>query len=270
MLLAIDVGNTNITCALFRKKEMVASFRLMTKQSRTSDEYGMTLISLITSNSLNVEDVKAVIIASVVPKVNYSLNSAIIKYFHITPVEVGPGIRTGIRLALDNPKQVGADRILDAVAAYEIYGGPVIVIDYGTATTFDFVTGDGALIGGATAPGIQTSAASLWNATAKLPEVEIRRPYEILGKETIPSMQAGIYYSQIGATEMIIRRIKEECGADNVKTVATGGLGSMIKEGTDMIDIYDPSLTMYGLQIVYSKQKRKSRSPKQAPAEKQE
>lgn len=259
MLLAIDVGNTNITCGIFDGEKMLSTFRLTTKQTRTSDEFGITMLNLITNNALSVDDVTDIIVASVVPKINYSLYSALIKYFDITPIEVGPGIKTGIRLQLDNPRQVGADRIVDAVAAYEIYGGPVIVIDFGTATTYDLVTEDGTLIGGATAPGAQTSASALWDAAAKLPEVEIRKPDTVLAKETIPSMQAGIYYSQIGQTEMIIRQIRKESGLENIKAVATGGLGALIMAGTETIDIYDPALTLRGLQIIFEKQKNAKR-----------
>lgn len=256
MLLAIDVGNTNITCALFDKREMKASFRLITKQQRTSDEFGMLIRNLISHNGYGFSDVTDIIVASVVPKVNYSIYSALIKYLNITPIEVGAGTKTGIRIALDNPRQAGADRIVDAVAAYEIYGGPVIVIDFGTATTYDLVTADGTLVGGVTAPGVQTSAASLWNATAKLPEVEIRKPATVIGKETITTMQSGIFYGQIGATEMIVRKIKEESGLDDIKVIATGGLGQLVKNATEMIDVYDPNLTMYGLQIIYEKTKK--------------
>ena len=256
MLLAIDVGNTNISCAVFKGKKMTASFRITTKLPRTSDEYGMLLHNLIEKNKLDPRDIDAIIVASVVPKINYSLNSALIKYFELKPIMVEPGIKTGIRLDFDNPKQVGADRIVDAVAAYEIYGGPVIVIDFGTATTYDLVLEDGSFVGGVTAPGIQTSAQALWSAAAKLPEIEIRKPRNILAKDTISSMQAGIVYGQVGQTEKIISEIKTEAGIDNIKTIATGGLGAVIKKETALIDVYDPALTMKGLEIIYEKQKK--------------
>ncbi len=256
MLLAIDVGNTNITCAVFDGDKMTASFRITTKLPRTSDEYGMLMHNLIERNKLDSKNIDAIIVASVVPKIMYSLNSALIKYFEIQPIQVEPGIKTGIKLNFDNPKQVGADRIVDAVAAYEIYKGPVIVIDFGTATTYDLITEDGAFEGGVTAPGIQTSAQALWDAAAKLPEIEIKKPKTILAKDTITSMQAGIVFGQVGQTEAIIKEIKRESGIKNIKTVATGGLGAVIKEETKSIDIYDPALTMHGLRIIYEKQKK--------------
>ena len=256
MLLAIDVGNTNITFGVFDGKDMVATFRMMTKQPRTSDEFGIMIMSLLRNNKIPFSDIEDIIASSVVPKINYSLSSALIKYFDIMPVMVEPGIKTGIRLEFDNPRQVGADRIVDAVAAYTIYGGPVIVIDFGTATTYDLITGDGSFVGGVTAPGVATSASALWNAAAKLPEVEIKKPDTILAKDTVTSMQAGIVYGQIGQTEMIVRQMKNESGLSDIKTVATGGLGSLITAEVKCIDFYDQSLTMHGLQIIYDKQSR--------------
>lgn len=256
MLLAIDVGNTNVTFALFEGDQIEASFRLMTKQPRTSDEYGMTILSLLKGNHLKKRDISDIIYCSVVPKINYALCSALIKYLRIRPVQVTYRCDTGITLKADSPEQVGADRIVDAAAAYEIYGGPVIVIDYGTATTYDLVTKDGTFAGAVTAPGVQTSASALWSAAAKLPEVEIRKPKTILAQNTVTSMQAGIYYGQIGQTEAIIKQIKKESGCRNAKVIATGGLGQMIKDGTDLIDIYDKDLTMHGLRIIYERECR--------------
>ena len=185
----------------------------------------------------------------------HSLTSAIIKYIHVTPLIVAPGIKTGIRIATENPRQIGADRIVDAVGAYGLYGGPVIVIDYGTATTFDLVDASGAFLAGVIAPGIRTSAKALWEEAAKLPEIEICKPKSILAQETISSMQAGLVYGQIGQTEYIIRHIKEEFAVSGVKVVATGGLGKTIASETKYIDIYDPNLTLHGMRLIYEKQK---------------
>ena len=196
------------------------------------------------------------IIASVVPNVMHSLTSGVIKYFHITPVIVGPGIRTGIKIVTENPRQIGADRIVDAAGAFELYGGPVLVLDFGTATTYDLIDADGAFISGVTAPGIRTSAKALWEDTAKLPEIEIMKPANILAKETISSMQAGLVYGQIGQTEYIVKHMIEESGYGDVKVVATGGLGSIIAKETDCIDVYDPNLTLQGMRFIYNKQKR--------------
>ncbi len=254
MLFAIDVGNTNFTIGLFDGKELIKTFRMITKTSRTSDEFGVFFGEWLMLNGFNIKDVDSVIIASVVPDVMHSLTSSIIKYFEVNPIIVAPGIKTGIRLAIPNPKELGADRLVDAVAAYEMYGGPVIVVDFGTATTHDLVLGDGTFSAGVTSPGIRLAANALWHGTAKLPEVEIKKVDTILGRDTVSSMQAGIYYGYIGQTEYVIRKMKEESGLSDIKVVATGGLGKLISEATDAIDIYDPELTLHGLRIIYDKQ----------------
>ncbi len=255
MLLVLDVGNTNITLGVFNDDKLEATFRMTTKIPRTSDEYGIIVRDLLQHNQIEVSDILAVVISSVVPNVMHSLTSAIIKYIHVTPLIVAPGIKTGIRIATENPRQIGADRIVDAVGAYELYGGPVIVIDYGTATTYDLVDASGAFAAGVTAPGIRTSAKALWEEAAKLPEIEICRPKSILAQETISSMQAGLIFGQIGQCEYIIRHMKQECGYENVKVVATGGLGKIIAAETDDIDVYDPNLTLQGMRLIYEKQK---------------
>lgn len=256
MLLAIDVGNTNITAGLFRGEELVGKFRMTSKQPRTSDEYGSALKEMVRNQGEDPEQIEDVIIASVVPDVMHSLGSAIIKYFGFKPLVVSAGIKTGIRVETENPRQTGADRIVDAVAAYTLYGGPVIVIDFGTATTYDLVTEDGTFGIGVTAPGIRTSARALWGGAAMLPEIEIRKPASILARETISSMQAGLVYGYIGQTEYIIKKMKEESGYTDAKVVATGGLGNIIVSETDCIDIYDPQLTLTGLRLIYEKNKR--------------
>ena len=256
MLLVIDVGNTNITLGVFNKDELFGTFRMKTKQPRTSDEYGITLQELVERHGIESSKINAVILASVVPDVMHSLGSAIIKYFGLKPIIVGPGIRTGIRIATTNPKETGADRIVDAVAGYELYGGPVIVVDFGTATTYDLITQDGRFVGGVTSPGIRTSANALWQQAAKLPEIEIRKPKNILAKDTVTSMQGGLVYGYIGQTEYIIRKMKEESGLGKINVVATGGLGKMIAKETSFINYYDANLTLKGLQIIYDKQKQ--------------
>ena len=253
MLLAVDVGNTNMTIGLFEDKSLKATFRIMTQAPRTSDEYGMVITELIVRQGVALEDIDGTIIATVVPNTTHSLVNAIKKYLHCTPLIVGPGIKTGIRVEIPNPKEMGADRIVDAVAAYEKYGGPILVLDFGTATTYDLVTEDGALIVGITAPGIRICASALWDRTAKLPEIEIVKPRTILAKDTITSMQAGLVYGQIGQTEYIINKVKEESGYSNLKVVATGGLGRMISDETDLIEVYDKQLTLEGLRIIYDK-----------------
>ena len=256
MLAAIDIGNTNITVGVFKEDEIIATFRLTTKMPRTSDEYGMLLLNLLEQNEIDHKDIEDVIIASVVPNIMHSFERAIVKYFHIIPIMIEPGIKTGIRIAIDNPKQVGADRIVDAAAAYGLYGGPVLVLDFGTATTYDLVDANGTFLTGITAPGIQSAARALSDDAAKLPEIEIKKPDSILAKDTISSMQAGLIYGQIGQTEYIIRQVKKEAGLGEIKVVATGGLGRIISEGTEKIDFYDSELTLQGMRLIYERTKK--------------
>lgn len=253
MLLVIDVGNTNVTMGVFDGEALKETFRLTSKQPRTSDEYGMTICDLVEHREIAVSQITDVIISSVVPDVMYSLINGVIKYLHTTPLIVGPGIKTGIRLVTENPKQIGADRIVDAVGAYELYGGPVLVIDFGTATTYDLIMEDGSFVAGVTAPGIRLIANALWEGTAKLPKFEIRKPQSILAKETISSMQAGLVYGYIGQTEYIIKKVQEEAKLPDLKVVATGGLGKLIADETEMIHVYDNRLTLKGLRLIYEK-----------------
>lgn len=257
MLLVIDVGNTNITLGIFDGSNLEASFRMTTKVPRTSDEYGVFICELIQQHKkIELDQIDDVIISSVVPNIMYSLTSSIVKYFEKIPLTVGPGVKTGIKIVTDNPKEIGADRIVDSVAGYELYGGPIIVIDFGTASTYDLILEDGSFVAGITAPGILTAAKAMWQDAAKLPRIEIKKPDSILAKETISSMQAGLVYGCIGQTEYIIRKIKEETKLDNIKAVATGGLGKIIADATDLIDVYDPILTLQGLRLIYDKNKR--------------
>ena len=257
MLLVIDVGNTNITLGIFDGEKVSGTFRMKSKQPRTSDEYGIMLRELVERHGVAGKDIQDVIIASVVPDVMHSLGSAIIKYFGVKPMVVSVGIKTGIRIVTENPRQVGADRIVDAVAAYTLFGGPVIVVDFGTATTYDIIGPDGTFEAGVIAPGIRTSAQALWGEADMLPAIEIRKPASILAKETISSMQGGLLYGQIGQTEYIVKRLKEESGYKDAKVVATGGLGKMIVSDTEVIDVYDPQLTLKGLRIIFEKNKKR-------------
>ena len=254
MLFVIDVGNTNITMGVFKEQQLLATFRMTAKQPRTSDEYGIQLCALLEHRDFNIQDVKAVVVSSVVPDIMHSLGSAIIKYFHIKPIVISPSLRTGLTINTENPKETGPDLIVDAVAAYEKYGGPVIVIDFGTATTYDVVSADGVFEGGVISPGIRTSARALWGGAAMLPEIEIKKPDHILAKETVASMQGGLVYGYIGQTEFIVKKLKES-GFEDAIVVATGGLGNILVSETDCIDIYDPTLTLDGLRIIYEKNK---------------
>lgn len=256
MILVIDVGNTNMTFGVYDREELKATFRMMTKTPRTSDEYGVMMIQILNAKGVCAEQIEGTIVASVVPDVMHSLMGGITRYIGTKPLTVGPGIKTGIKVVTENPRAIGADRIVDAVAAYEKYGGPVLVLDFGTATTYDLVTEDGNFAAGITAPGIRICSEALWKQTAKLPNIEIKKPKSILAQETISSMQAGLVYGQIGQTEYIIGKVKEESRLEGLKVIATGGLGRLIADETDSIDIYDSALTLDGLRIIYEKNRR--------------
>lgn len=253
MLLVVDVGNTNITFGVYQGRSLLKSFRITTKIPRTSDEFGLSIMELLRINGISITELEGISMASVVPNIMHALTGAMVKYAGIEPLIVGPGVKTGIKITTENPRAIGADRIVDAVAAYEKYGGPVLVLDFGTATTYDLVTADGSFSAGITAPGLKISQRALSQEAAKLPEVEIKKPKSILAQETISSMQAGLVYGQIGQTEYIIKQVKKETGYDDLKVVATGGLGRMISEETETIDVYDSALTLDGLRIIYEK-----------------
>lgn len=257
MLLAVDVGNTDITFGVFKEDALITRFRFTVKVPRTSDEYGELLCNILEQKGFSPDQISEVIIASVVPKMMYSFTSGIIKYLGCHPIVVGAGTKTGIRIETMNPKEIGPDRIVDAVSAYEQYGGPVIVVDYGTATTYDLVTSEGAFQGGVISPGIRISANALWNNTANLPEIEIKCPGSIIAKDTVTAMQSGLFYGTLGQTEYIIRKMKEEANLPDAKVIATGGLGKIVSEHTDSIDLYDADLTLKGLLYIYKKQKNK-------------
>ena len=257
MILVIDVGNTNMTLGVYEGQSLKATFRMMTKTPRTSDEYGVMIMQLLQNSGIGAADLEGSIVASVVPDVMHSLMGALVRYTKTRPMNVGPGVKTGIRIITEDPRAIGADRIVDAVAAYEKYGGPVLVLDFGTATTYDLITASGEFAAGITAPGIRISSEALWTQAAKLPNFEIRKPKSILAQETISSMQAWLVYGQIGQTEYIIRKVKEESRISKLKVVATGGLGRLIANETKAIDIYDSSLTLEGLRIIYEKNRRK-------------
>jgi type III pantothenate kinase len=228
---------------------------LTTQVNRSSDEFGLYIVDLLKLKGIDKEDINTVAISSVVPRVNYSLSLGISKYLGLTPISIGVGTKTGIKIPIPNPKEVGADRVADAVGAYEIYGGPVLVADFGSANKYDLITEDGSLIAAVTSPGLKMSAKAMWSGTAKLPEVEIALPNTILAKDTVTSMQAGLVFGCIGATEYIIKRMLKEADIEKCTVVATGGLGRIIASNTDVIDIYDPDLLLKGLKFIADKNK---------------
>lgn len=253
MLVAVDIGNTNITLAVFDGEDIKGSYRLTTKMTRTSDEYGFMLLSFLNASNIQVSDIEDVIVSTVVPKIMHSFNNAIYKYLKKTPITVGPGIKTGISIKTENPAGVGADRIVDAAGAYYIYGGPCLVIDFGTATTFDYINEKGEFLYGVTAPGLEITSQALSNMAAQLPEIAIKKPDTILAKNTIQSMQAGVVYGYIGLTEYIIRQMKKEIGVP-MHVIATGGLGRLISKETEEIEVCDADLTFKGLKLIYQRQ----------------
>ena len=252
MLVVIDIGNTNITIGIYHGDKLIGNYRLTTKMKRTSDEYGFMVMNFLNASKVQPADIKDVIVSSVVPKIMHSFLNGIRKYMHNEPILVGPGIKTGISVKAENPKAVGADRIVDAAGAYYEYGGPCLVVDYGTATTFDYVGANGNFEYGVITLGIETGAQAMWTQAAKLPEIEIKKPASILAKTTTTSMQAGLVYGYIGQSEYIIKEFKKALGVD-MKVIATGGLGKIIYKNTDEIDIYDRNLTFKGLKYIYEK-----------------
>lgn len=251
MILAMDVGNTNIKCGLFKNGQLKHSFRMSTQIDLTSDEYGIQMLSFFDFLKLSVEDVRGIIISSVIPSVNYTIEHMSQEYFNKRPMLVGPGIKTGINIKYDNPKELGSDRIVNAVAAYELFGGPVITVDFGTATSFGAISGEGDFLGGALCPGIKISAEALTDNAAKLPRIELVRPKRVINKGTVSGMQAGILYGYVGQVQYIVEKIKKELGPARV--VATGGFSGLIAEETNVIDEIIPTLTLIGLEKIYEK-----------------
>ncbi len=255
MLVAIDIGNSNITIGMIVNDQLIDRYRLTTKDRRTSDEFGSVLTTFLGQSHISKDEVDDVIITSVVPKVMHSVQNGIVKYLGITPIIVRPGLKSGISVQLENPRSVGADRIVDCAGAFHEFGGPCLVIDFGTATTYDYIDEDGRFKAGAISAGIETGANALWSNTAQLPEIEIKKPRTILAKNTQTEMQAGIFYQFLGGVEYTIQQFKKETGHADMKVIATGGLGRVIYNHTNMIDVYDPALIFKGLNIIYKKNK---------------
>lgn len=266
MLLAFDVGNTNIVLGVFRDGKMITNWRLETDNNKSADEYGMIIGQLFKYEGLDVTEVKDVIISTVVPSVLYTLQHLSMKYFHRKAIVIGPGIKTGLIVKYDNPKQVGADRVVNAVAAHAKYGGPLIVIDFGTATTFCAISENAEYLGGTIAPGLKISSEALFEKTAKLPKVELEEPGHVICRNTINSMQSGLVYGHMGVVDYIVNKMKKELqdysNDENkeVKVIATGGLATLIDAGIDCIDYVDKMLTLEGLELIYRKNKRNKKS----------
>jgi type III pantothenate kinase len=252
MLLAIDIGNTNIEVGVFRGKELYKHWKITSEREKTCDEYKITLLNLFSLSELKASAVKAIIISSVVPPLTPVFKDLGRAVFHYNPLVIGPGLKTGMPILYENPQEVGADRIAASIAAHERYGGPTIVVDFGTATTFDAISAEGEYLGGAIAPGIQIAAESLYLKTAKLPRIEIAKAKRAIGRTTVASMQSGLYFGYIGLVASIIKAIQEELGGE-CTVVATGGLSSLICSEIDAISHQAPFLVLDGLRIIYER-----------------
>jgi len=256
MLFCMDIGNTNIVLGLVEKNKVLRNWRIRTEKEITADELAILVNNLFQASDVSLGDVKDMIISCVVPPLLSTIEEFAHKYFHLKPLIVGPGIRTGMPIRYDNPKEVGADRIVNAVAAYEKYKTAMVIVDFGTATTFDYVSGDGAYMGGAIAPGVLISCEALFQKASKLPRVEIfARPKSVIAKDTISSMNVGIIYGYAGLVDGIVKRIRKESG-ENITVVATGGLAPIICEVSETIDHVEEFLTLEGLMIIFNRNKQ--------------
>lgn len=254
MIFVLDVGNTNTVLGVYEKDQLKHHWRIETSRSKTEDEYGMMIKSLFQHDGLELQQIEGIIISSVVPPIMAALERMCEKYFHVKPLVVGPGVKTGLNIKYENPREVGADRIVNAVAGIQEYGSPLIIVDFGTATTYCYIDQNNHYMGGLIAPGIGISTEALYSRASKLPRIEIARPEAVVGKNTVSAMQAGIVYGYVGQVEGIVRRIKEENGTDPT-VIATGGLASLIAKECELIDVVDPDLTLKGLLLIYTRNK---------------
>lgn len=255
MLLAIDIGNTNIVLGVFKAEKLLATWRIATAVHKMEDEYGALLLDLMPLRNINTRDIEEAVVCSVVPSLQPTFEQLCRRFFGINPMVIEAGVKTGIRIAMDNPREVGADRVVNAAAAHHLYGGSLIVIDLGTATTFDAISSEGYYLGGAIAPGIRIAAEALFMRTAKLPQVELEAPRRAIGKNSISAIQSGIIFGYVGLIEGLVARIKEEMGGA-VKVIATGGLAEIIARETRVIDIIEKDLTLLGLRLINELNKR--------------
>ncbi len=253
MIFTMDIGNTNIKTALFDGENMVQYWRLSTNKQMSSDEYGILLANLFRHNDLDMKAVTGIIISSVAPSINFTIEHMVQNYFAVPPMMVVPGIRTGINLKYDNPRELGSDRIANAVAAWELYGGPCIFIDFGTATTFGVMSAKGEFLGGAICPGLKLASEALVDRAAKLPRFELVKPETAIGRNTIANLQSGIIYGHVGLVTYLIQKMRQELKAPDARVIATGGMALLVAAETDMIDVLDGTLTLKGLRLIYEK-----------------
>ena len=252
MLFTMDIGNTNIKTALFDGEKMICYWRVSTNKIYTSDEFGILFERLFTHSGVSMGDVDGIIISSVVPTINFTIEHMCSNYFHIAPMFVVPGVKTGINIKYENPRELGSDRIANAVAAFDEYGGPVIYIDFGTATTFGVVDEKGSFLGGCICPGIKLASEALGTGTAKLPRFELTKPEHVKGKTTLTNLQSGMYYGYVGLVVYLVKKIRQELGCD-ARVVATGGMAQMMAEESRVIDEVDGLLTLKGLRMIWER-----------------
>mgnify|MGYP004474237893 FL=1 len=259
MILTLDIGNSNIKTALFEGEEMAHYWRISTSLSKTSDEYGILLMNMFAHEGVKPEEVEGIAISSVVPTINFTIEHMCQNYFHMQPMMVAPGIKTGINIKYENPRELGSDRIANAVAAYAQYGGPCIFIDFGTATTFGVVDENGSFLGGSIFPGIKVASEALVSGTAKLPRFAIEKPESVIGRTTLTNLQSGMYYGYVGLVKHIVQKMKQELGRQDAIVVATGGMALLISEESKVIDKLDGLLTLKGLRMIYERNKAEGR-----------
>ncbi|MCL1804535.1 MAG: type III pantothenate kinase [Clostridiales bacterium] len=255
MLLVFDAGNTNIVMGVYRGVELLRSWRLATDRHQTADEYEIKIRYFLDSAHISADEITDAIISSVVPPIMPTLERLVANCFRIEPLIIEPGVKTGLSILYDNPREVGADRIVNAVAGYELYGGPLIIIDFGTATTFCVIDGEGRYLGGAISPGIGISAEALFQQAAKLPRIELVKPRQVIGKNTVAGMQSGMIYGYVGLVDGIVQRIVRELGG-KPKVIATGDMAEIIAGESETIEAVDQNLTLEGLRIIYDRNRR--------------
>ena len=259
MILTLDIGNSNIKTALFEGGEMAHYWRISTSLSKTSDEYGILLMNMFAHEGVKPEKVEGIVISSVVPTINFTIEHMCQNYFHMQPMMVAPGIKTGINIKYENPRELGSDRIANAVAAYAQYGGPCIFIDFGTATTFGVVDENGSFLGGSIFPGIKVASEARVAGTPKLPRFAIEKPESVIGRTTLTNLQSGMYYGYVGLVKHIVQKMKQELGRQDAIVVATGGMALLISEESKVIDKLDGLLTLKGLRMIYERNKAEGR-----------
>ncbi len=253
MILIMDIGNTNIKTAVFQGNLLIKSWRIATSLSYTSDEYGILMDAMFQNAGLSKKEISGVLISSVVPSINFTIEHMCHDYFNLVPHFVGPGLKTGINILYENPKELGSDRICNAVAAYALYGSPCIFIDFGTATSFGCLSGNGNFLGGCILTGVRLARQAVVSGTSKLPHFELNLPEKVIGRTTITNLQSGLLYGYVGQVSYLVSRMKEEMGVTDLAVVATGGFAATIAEQSDVIEHVDPLLTLKGIKMIYDK-----------------